>query len=379
MLDELIQWLFISPGLTPHGFCLLWDPELLWLHAVSDAAIGIAYFTIPLTLAVIVHRRRDIVFRPVFVLFAAFILLCGTGHWLDLLTLWVPVYRLEGLVKATTACVSVMTAISLWVLLPQALLLPSPAQLQMVNDTLSERDRQAVELSRLNADLEEFAYIASHDLRTPLRAIGQLADWIRQDIQGTAGQETLENLQLMQQRTARLEMLIASLLSYARAGHAKAAVETVDLGDLVDEIVASIAPPFGFHVRFQNEAPVILTQRPPLDHVLRNLISNAIKHRDRPEGEVVVSAQMTGGVVRFRVEDDGPGIAPEFHERIFAIFQTLQPRDDQEASGVGLSIVRKTVEQAGGKVWVESAPPRRGSAFLFTWPAAIATMAPELV
>jgi signal transduction histidine kinase len=372
MLDELIQWLFASPGLTPHGFCLLWDPELIWLHGVSDAATGIAYFTIPLALAVIVHRRRDIVFRPIFVLFAAFILLCGTGHWLDLLTLWVPVYRLEGLVKAMTACVSVMTAISLWVLLPQAMLLPSPAQLRMINDTLSERDRQAVELSRLNADLEEFAYIASHDLRTPLRAIGQLADWIGQDIQSTAGQETLENLQLMQQRTARLEMLIASLLSYARAGHAKAAVETVDLGDLVGEIVASIAPPSGFHVRFRNEAPVILTQRPPLDHVLRNLISNAIKHHDRPEGEVIVSAQMTGGVVSFRVEDDGPGIAPAFHERIFAIFQTLQPRDDQETSGVGLSIVRKTVERAGGKVWVESAPPRRGSAFLFTWPATVA-------
>jgi signal transduction histidine kinase len=183
----------------------------------------------------------------------------------------------------------------------------------------------------------------------------------------------------MQQRTARLEMLVASLLSYARAGHAKAAVETVDLGDLVDEIVASIAPPPGFHVRFQNEVPAILTQRPPLDHVLRNLISNAIKHHDRPEGEVVVSAQMTGGVVSFRVEDDGPGIAPAFHERIFAIFQTLQPRDDQETSGVGLSIVRKTVERAGGKVWVESAPPRRGSAFLFTWPATVPAAALELV
>jgi signal transduction histidine kinase len=373
MLDELARWLFDSSGLTPHGICLLWDPELIWLHAVSDAAIGFAYFTIPLALAVIVHRRRDIVFRPIFVLFAAFVLLCGAGHWLDLLTLWVPAYRLEGLVKATTAAVSIMTAISLWVLLPQALLLPSPAQLQEANDALLERDRQAVELSRLNADLEEFAYIASHDLRAPLRAIGRLADWIREDIQDSAGPETLENLELMQQRTARLEMLIASLLSYARAGHAKAAIETVDVSELVEEIIGSIAPPPGFHVRFQSETSVILTQRPPLDHVLRNLISNAIKHHDCPEGEVVVSMTMKDGVAKFQVKDDGPGIAPEFQERIFTIFQTLQSRDDQETSGVGLSIVRKTVERAGGKVCVESSPPRRGSTFLFTWPATIPT------
>ena len=97
--------------------------------------------------------------------------------------------------------------------------------------------------------------------------------------------------------------------------------------------------------------------------MLRNLISNAIKHHDRPEGEVIVSMRMIGGVAEFRVEDDGPGIAPAFHKRIFMIFQTLQSRDDQETSGVGLSIVQKIVERAGGTVWVESAPPRRGSVF----------------
>jgi signal transduction histidine kinase len=371
MLDELTRWLIDPSGLTPHGFCLLWDPELIWLHAVSDAAIGFAYFTIPLALATIVYRRRDIVFSPVFVLFAAFILLCGTGHWLDLLTLWVPAYRLEGMVKATTACVSIMTAISLWVLLPQALLLPSPAQLQAANDALAERDLRALELSRLNTDLEEFAYVASHDLRAPLRAIRQLADWIEQDIQSVASSEVLENLQLMRQRTTRLEMLIASLLSYSQAGHAKSAVETVHLGELVEEIIGSIGPPPGFVVRFQGEAPIIHTQRSPLDHVLRNLISNAIKHHDRPEGEVVVSVHMIDGSAEFRVEDDGPGIAPEFHKRIFTIFQTLKSRDDQETSGVGLSIVQKIVDRAGGRVWIESAPPRRGTGFLFTWPETV--------
>jgi signal transduction histidine kinase len=370
MLDDLARWLVDPSGLTPHGFCLLWEPGLIWLHAVSDAAIGVAYFTIPLALAVFVHRRRDLVFRPVFLLFAAFIVLCGTGHWLDLLTLWVPAYGLEGLVKAMTACVSILTAIALWMLLPQLLALPSPVQLRQAQAALSEREQRAAELSRVNADLEQFAYIASHDLKAPLHAIRQLAEWIGDDMRDIAGPETLENLQLMQRRAARMEMLIASLLNYSRVGHTNTEPEAVNPADLVEEIIHSIAPPPGFRVRFQGDAPVIDTQRPPLDHVLRNLVSNAIKHHDRPEGEVIVSVRMIHGVAEFRVEDDGPGIAPAFHQRIFAIFQTLQQRDDHETSGVGLSIVQKIVERAGGTVWVESAPPRRGSVFVFTWPEA---------
>jgi signal transduction histidine kinase len=371
MMDELARWLVDPSGLTPHVFCLAWEPGLIWLHAVSDASIGIAYFTIPLALAILVHRRRDLLFKPVFLLFAAFIVLCGTCHLLNVLTLWVPAYGLEGLVKAVTASVSVVTAVMLWVLMPRLMLLPSPLQLREANDALSQRARQAQELSRLNDDLEQFAYIASHDLKAPLRAIGQLANWIGQDIQGIASPEVLENLQLMRQRADRVEMLIMSLLNYARVGHDKAEAEIVHLGDMVADIVSSIAPPPGFQVRFQGEMPLMAIQRAPLDHVLRNLISNAIKHHDRSEGHITVSMRMVDGVAEFRVEDDGPGIAPAFHKQIFMIFQTLQSRDDRESSGVGLSIVQKIVQRGGGTVWIESAPPRRGTVFLFTWPEAV--------
>lgn len=140
MLDGLASWLFDPSGLTPHGFCLVWEPWLIWTHAISNVAIGLAYFTIPLALAAFARRRRDLAFRPVFWLFAAFILLCGTGHWLDLLTLWVPAYGLEGLVMAATAAVSVLTAIALWWLLPQALALPSPDQLRTANAALRESE-----------------------------------------------------------------------------------------------------------------------------------------------------------------------------------------------------------------------------------------------
>jgi PAS domain S-box-containing protein len=142
MSSNLAQWLFNPSGLTAHGFCLLWEPSLIWTYAVSDIGIGLAYFSIPLALAFVAHRRRDVIFRPLFWLFAAFILLCGTTHWLDLLTLWMPAYGVQALVKAATAVVSIVTAIMLWWLVPQAIALPSPAQLQDANLALHESETQ---------------------------------------------------------------------------------------------------------------------------------------------------------------------------------------------------------------------------------------------
>ncbi len=230
------------------------------------------------------------------------------------------------------------------------------------------RDRQALDLAQSNADLQEFAYIASHDLRAPVRAISLLADWIAEDIQASAGPETLENLRLMRQRATRLEMLLDGLLTYSSAGHARAASETVHLPALVDDIVDSLAPPAGFLVRFQGPVKSIQTPRVPLEHVLQNLIANAIRHHDRTSGTVIVTARQVENGTEFGVQDDGPGIAPAFHKKIFAIFQTLSSRDECETSGVGLSIVQKTVEARGGRVWVESEPPKRGTIFRFTWP-----------
>src|SRR5664279_4659117 len=118
MFKALDQWLFDSTGLTAHGYCLLWQPGLIWTYAISDMSIALAYFSIPVMLGVIARRRSDLVFRPLLAMFAAFILLCGATHWLDLLTLWTPAYGLQAVVKAATAIVSVLTAVALWRLLP---------------------------------------------------------------------------------------------------------------------------------------------------------------------------------------------------------------------------------------------------------------------
>jgi len=359
-MDAIAQWLFDPAGLTPHGFCLLWEPELIWLHAGSDIAIGLAYFTIPLALIVFLRRRHDLEFRPVFSLFAAFILLCGAGHWINLVTLWVPAYGLEGVVKAATALASVGTAIVLWRLLPEAMAVPSPGQLRDANAALDERRRH------------------SHDLKAPLRAIANLAQWTTEDAGPEAAPEMLANLHLMRQRVRRMDLLLDGLLEYSRAGHDKAPAEPMEIGALVAEIVESLAPPSGFVVRFASPPVVVCSPRAPLEHVLQNLIANAIKHHDRAGGEVAVSVRVADGWAEVRVADDGPGIAPQHHQRIFAIFQTLEGAEDSTSGGVGLSIVQKMVERVGGRAWVESAPPARGSVFAFTWPTGLAASANPL-
>jgi PAS domain S-box-containing protein len=234
-------------------------------------------------------------------------------------------------------------------------------------ETEREKEQQRRELARSNADLEEFAYAVSHDLKAPLRAISHLVQWIADDIKEIANPDTLESLTLLQGRVARMQMLLDGLLSYSRIGHSNSPIEDVDTAEVVREVAAMLAPPPGFVIACEGAMPVLHTHRMPIQVVLENLISNGLKHHDRAEGRITVSARPVDDATEFRVSDDGPGIAPEFHERIFLIFQTLASRDDVESSGIGLAIVKKKVQTHGGQIWVESDPPARGTTFVFTW------------
>jgi PAS domain S-box-containing protein len=230
-----------------------------------------------------------------------------------------------------------------------------------------DKEQQWRELARSNADLEEFAYAVSHDLKAPLRAISHLAQWIGDDVTATANPETVESLKLLQARVGRMQMLLDGLLNYSRVGRTNSPIEDVDIAEVVREVAAMLAPPPSFVVVCEGTLPVVHTHRMSIQVVLENLIGNGLKHHDCAEGRITVSARLVDGVTEFRVSDDGPGIAAEFHERIFLIFQTLASRDDVESSGIGLTIVKKQVQSHGGRIWVESAPPARGTTFVFTW------------
>ena len=227
--------------------------------------------------------------------------------------------------------------------------------------------RRRDELERSNKELATFAYVASHDLRSPLRGISQLAQWIVEDMPGDLPPEVSEHLRMMQSRIVRMERLLDDLLSYSRVGRIEGDIVEVDVADLCRDLFDLLAPPAAFRLGLGEGLPVFSTLVTPFTLVLRNLIGNAIKHRARDDGMVAVSARQESGVYAFTVTDDGPGIPPEYHERVFGLFQTLRPRDEVEGSGMGLALVRKIVELYGGAVRLES-DGESGSRFIFTWP-----------
>lgn len=231
--------------------------------------------------------------------------------------------------------------------------------------------RHAIDLRRTNEELEQFAYVASHDLKAPLRGIENLVSWIEEDLEGSLTGDVRSNMDLLKSRVRRLESLLDDLLAYSRAGRGEVATDLVDTKALVEELAVLVSPPDGFSIVAGPSLPALPAAKAPLTQAFQNLIGNAIKHHDRPgEGHVWVDAQPSADMVEFSVTDDGAGIPEQFRERVFGMFQTLRPRDEVEGSGMGLAIVKKLVERQGGTVWLTDGREGRGLTVHFTWPSA---------
>jgi PAS domain S-box-containing protein len=231
----------------------------------------------------------------------------------------------------------------------------------------AERDRLIVALERSNKELDQFAYVASHDLKAPLRGITNLAQWIEDDLKDLMTEETRKQMRLLTGRVHRMEALINGILAYSRAGRVREQPENVDVGALLTETLELLSPAPPASIQVEPHMPVLHTERVPLQQVFLNLISNALKHSQRPDALVRVGCSELDSGWQFSIADNGPGISPEYHERIWGIFQTLRARDQVEGTGIGLSVVKKIVETRGGSVRVESAVGQ-GATFFFTWP-----------
>jgi signal transduction histidine kinase len=221
-------------------------------------------------------------------------------------------------------------------------------------------------LKRKNEELDQFAHIVSHDMKAPLRGIDNVITWIEEDHSGELTPKVKEYLELIKGRLIRAENLIGGILSYARVGKEAQERETVDVKQLLEEIVENIPPGRPVKVNISNMLPVMQTERLPLYQIFSNLVSNAIKYHDKENGTISIYHDEHPAYYRFYVQDNGPGISENYHKKIFQIFQTLQERDSFESTGVGLAIVKKILDARNEDIRVDS-EPGRGSVFSFTW------------
>jgi light-regulated signal transduction histidine kinase (bacteriophytochrome) len=229
-------------------------------------------------------------------------------------------------------------------------------KLRRTNNTLAER----------NHELDRFAYVTAHDLKAPLRAIANLSNWIAEDLEEELPPENHNQLKLLRGRVNRMEALLDGLLEYSRIGRNSIPIELTDVHKLVTDVIASIDPPSTFQIEIAANLPRLTTRRLLLKQVFFNLINNAIEHHPSPHGTVKITVADCGDRYEFAVTDDGQGIEPQYHEKIYTIFQTLQARDTHESTGVGLAIVKKIVETEGGTIGLKSSWGQ-GSTFSFTW------------
>lgn len=230
-----------------------------------------------------------------------------------------------------------------------------------------ELDQRADQLAQSNRDLDSFAYIASHDLKSPLRGIDSLAEWILEDAGDALPEESRDHLHMLRGRVGRMERLLNDLLSYSRAGREGSETTTVDVRNLVEETRDTIDWPPGMTLELAPDLPVIETVAISLQRVFHNLLTNAVKYRaDDPHVEVRWRPT-DSNLVEFSVIDNGIGIAPEYHAQVFEMFKRLHSRDEIEGSGMGLALVKRLVESNGGRIRVDS-ELGSGATFTFTWP-----------
>ncbi|MFC1793429.1 PAS domain S-box protein [Planctomycetota bacterium] len=223
------------------------------------------------------------------------------------------------------------------------------------------------ELRRANKELQEFAYITAHDLKTPLRGIGTLADWLSTDYADKFDEQGKKQVTLLVEKAKQMSALIDGIMQYSKLGHTSPQKRQVDLNTLLSDIIDGIEPPENIEITIENDLPTLICDKTQIMQVFQNLLSNAVKYMDKPEGQIKVGCVEQDGFWKFSIADNGPGIDEKYLKKIFKIFQMLSPQSRADSTGIGLSIVKKIVELNAGIVWVES-ELGQGSTFFFTVP-----------
>ncbi len=411
---DWLTWLFDSSPFVPRPQCGGWSEGLIWLTMASDVLIWLAYMAIPILLYWVGRKRRDFPHRGVIWLFVLFIISCGFTHLIDVFTFHFPVYRLGGAVRGVTALASWATVIALIPLTPKLLSMRSPVelareveqrkhaqeQLRLANESLEERvakrtaeleaanaalkeeiaereraekelRRKTRELEALSREMENFAYVASHDLQEPLRKINGFAQLVQEHLGDRLDQDGRDYLDRMVRASDRMNVMVKDLLLLSRAGGEAVMQQPVDLNRVMQRVNVDLEPAIaesGATLEV-GELPTVRANPLQMEQVFLNLISNAIKYReeDRPVRIDITAAPGEAGYTRISITDNGIGFDPAQAERIFQPFQRLHSQREYPGTGMGLPICRKIVERLGGEITAEGRPGK-GSTFHFTLP-----------
>ena len=374
-MDQIIQFfsrLTDTRDWPARWFCGQWTEFHGWLYIFSDLTIWLAYMAIPLILIRFVTLKKGVPMPSVFLLFGAFILLCGATHLLDAIMFWWPAYRLNALIRFLTGVVSVATVTALIYYFKEAVGLRTSREYER---ELLFRQQAVQELSRSNEELQQFAYVASHDLQSPLKTIVNYLNLLETRYGNQLDDDGRKLIDTSTAAAGRMRTLINDLLEFSRVGTG-AEFDKVDVNELMTEILteqqddiqaARAAVDLG-------PMPTLTAHRTDLKQVFQNLITNALKYR-RPgvSPQLGIHATDDGDAYRFAISDNGIGIDPMHYERVFQIFQRLHGRNDYPGTGIGLATCKKVIDIYGGKIWLDSTPGA-GSTFYLTIPKKIKTL-----
>ena len=362
---EFFRGLFDTALWPPRWHCGTWTDFHGWLYILSDLMIWLAYFLIPLIIINYFNSKKArIRFQKVYLLFAAFILLCGTTHFLDAMMFWTPMYRFNALVRFATGVVSLFTVYHLIKVLPELSRQRTSMELEK---EIVLREETEKKLSEANRQLAAFASMASHDLKEPARKIRTFAGLVYSKNENSFDSESRLNMQKIMASADRMQELIRDVLSLSTIS------DTVEFSKIqVEEAVTRAMESLELTIAEKNariivgELPEVRGNLDYLTQVFFNLIANGIKFNDR-QPVIEITGQQLGDEIRIQVRDNGIGLQPDQIRKIFEPFVRMHPKSKYEGTGIGLAICQRIMEVHSGRIEAESVPGI-GTAFILVFP-----------
>jgi len=365
-ITDFFSGLF-ETGLWPARWhCGYWSQFHGWLYISSDLMIWLAYFMIPVIIFNYVSKRKQVIkYSGIYLLFAAFILLCGTTHFLDASMFWVPMYRLNGLVRFITAIVSLLTVYYLIKILPEAFKQKTSIELE---EEINRREFAELKLAEANKNLEAFASIASHDLQEPLRKIKTFSSLLYETNSEKFSPESVELANKIIHSTERMQTLINDVLSLSTISD-EIEFKPVEIG----EIISNVKDDLEIKILERKaviecgELPLVKGNKNYLTQLFLNLINNGIKFNHQ-NPVITITGERIGSRVIIKISDNGIGIEESDLDKIFEAFSRLNAKSEFDGSGIGLTICKKIVTIHKGVIRATS-KPGQGSTFIFDLPA----------